>query len=1102
MFALLGAGMLVAATLLAAAPIYARAMADLGLTFAIRDELEGRDTVRVEFRQQPLATDEGRAFAETVERRIDERVGWFREDESRHIRVGWFPAYLPGEADRAGAPLAELQSLTGFEGYVQLIDGRLPEPTGPGEPIEVVVSPTGLRALGVEVGEPFELRERFTNCAPEISEDPFPPPPPPCDVVTTVSFAEPAVVVGVVEPHDESDPFWVIGGARYFAPYPVRIEGSPRAVPMLTREETILGAFAERHPEYFVSRAWHVFADETVLTRANFQRARDDISGLYRELEPYGVLAYSPLRDTLEAFGNRASYEQTPLAILLLQITGIALFYVALISAVIVERQADEITLLRARGATVLQVCVVFGVQGAILGVPALVLGPLVAGACTAGLGLAPAFEPVSNGDLIPVAILPVSYALAALGVILSVLAMLIPVVVYAMRSQLALRRMQARPAGSFVQRYFLDVALGAGAILLIIELQQRDSVFEPSATGGVTSDPLLLASPALIIAAACAIVLRVQPILLRVAARVASWLRAPVPTLSLWQLVRNPGHYTRLMLLLMMAIAVGTFAASYATTADASYEDRANYEAGAEYRAYSARGMGPSMTAAVLEEEASALRGVERASAVVRTTAGIATPGVSSQLLQVLGIDTRVAPEMLWYRDDFAGGALPAVLQGARAPTAGTGIELPVDAERIRVWIRPSEPMEGLTLRAGLRDANGRYRRVVVGEASAAEGWQLLEGPIAQEFGPAMEPPLSLVTLTWSEPPMRTTERSMAIDDISVVTAGGQEVVLEDFERRAPWTVLPDRAPTVDSFDWSPEAAHNGTAGGLFSFRAGSFSGPRGLYLNTSLTPLPAVVSRSFVDGTGIGAGSTTMLQVGADALVPVLIVGVFDLLPTTRSAEGPVVVMDRDALIGWATIVNTFGDVDLHANEVWFDLEEGADIDALEDALRRQPFGFDRFISRAEELKRVEENPLITAGGSGILAIAFVAVLGLVAAALLTQLFFAVARRRVELAVVHTLGMSRGQVLAMLGIEYGVVLVLGLAAGVVVGLVVSGEMLSFLEVTARGEPVEPPFELRTRWGLIALAMGVVVLAGAAALGAIGRVLRRSSEGVVLRTE
>jgi len=1102
MFALLGAGMLVAATLLAAAPIYARAMADLGLTFTIRDELEGRDTVRVEFRQQPLATEEGREFAATVERRIDERVGWFREGESRYIRVGWFPAYLPGDSDRAGAPLAELQSLTGFEGHVQLLEGRLPEPTGPGQPMEVVVSPTGLRALGVEVGEPFELRERFTNCAPEISEDPFPPPPPPCDVVATASFTERAVVVGVVEPNDESDPFWVIGGGRYFSPYPVRIEGSPRAVPMLTREETILGGFAARHPEYFVSRAWHVFADETVLTRANFERARDDITGLYRELEPYGVLAYSPLRDTLDAFGDRASYQQTPLTILLLQITGIALFYVALISAVIVERQAEEITLLRARGATVLQVCVVFGVQGAFLGLPALVLGPLVAGACTAALGLAPAFEPVSNGELIPVAILPESFALAALGVALSVLAMLVPVVVFAMRSQLSLRRMQARPAESFVQRYFLDVALGAGAILLIVELQQRDSVFEPSATGGVTSDPLLLASPALIIAAACAIVLRVQPILLRIAARVAAWLRAPVPTLSLWQLVRNPGHYTRLMLLLMMAIAVGTFAASYATTADASYEDRANYEAGAEYRAYSARGMGPSMTAAELEAEASALPGVERASAVVRTTAGIAVPGVSGRGLQVLGIDTRVAPEMLWYRDDFAGDSLPAVLRGARAPSAGGGIELPADAERIRVWIRPSQPMEGLIVRAGIRDATGRYQRIVIGEVAEGVGWQLLEGPIAQEFGPELVPPLQIVTLTWSEPPLRTTERSLAIDDLTVVTASGEEIMLEDFERRAPWTVLPDRSPTVDSFDWSPEAAHSGAAGGEFSFRAGSFSGPRGLYLNTSLTPLPAVVSRSFVDGTGIGPGNTTLLQVGTDSLVPILVVGVFDLLPTTRMADGPVVVVDRDALISWATIVNTFGEQDIQANEVWFDLVEGADTEALEEALRLQPFGFDQFISRAEELARVEENPLITAGGSGILAIAFVAVVGLVAAALLTQLFFAVARRRVELAVVHTLGMSRGQVLSMLGLEYGVVLVLGLTAGVVVGLIVSGEMLSFLEVTARGEPVEPPFELRTQWGLIALAMAVVVLTGAVALGAIGRVLRRSSEGVVLRTE
>ncbi|MCK9521373.1 MAG: hypothetical protein M0R74_20465, partial [Dehalococcoidia bacterium] len=746
---LLGAGVLVAATLLAAAPIYARAMADLGLTFAIRDELEGRDTVRIEFRDRPLATEEGRDFAEHVEQRIDERVGWFRESESRHIRVGWFPVYHAGEESRVGAPLGEVQSLTGFEAYVDLVEGRLPEVSGPGEAMEVVVSPGGLRAAGLAVGETFELRERFDDCAPTIPEELFPPPPPPCSVESEVTFTQLATVVGVVQPRDAADPFWVVGAARYFEPYTVRIDGSPRAVPMLAQEETVLGSFGERYPGYFADRAWHVFADETVFTRANFERAHDDIAGLYEELEPYNVFAYSPLRDTLESFGARASYQQAPLTILLLQITGIALFYVGLMAAIIVERQATEIALLRARGGTLPQICLVFGVQGLLFGAPALVLGPLLAAAATAALGLTPPFEQVSGGELIPVTIVPASYALGALGVVLSAAAMLVPVVAFAVRSPLTVRRAQGRPGTSFVQRYFLDVGLAVGAILLVLELRKRDTVFEPSATGGVTSDPLLLASPALIIAAACAIVLRLQPLALRVAARVASALRAPVATLGLWQLVRNPGHYTRLMLLLMMAVAVGTFAASYTTTAEASYRDRANYEAGAEFRAYSTSDRGPSMSAAKLEEEAGTLAGVERASAVVRTTGGVAAPGVTSQGLQVLGIDSEVAADMLWYRDDFGARPLPQVLRSIVPPTLPAGIELPADAATIRAWIMPNEPMEGLILRAGIRDATGRYERVLLGEASAGPGWQMLEGSLEMRFGGPLVPPVQLVTIT-----------------------------------------------------------------------------------------------------------------------------------------------------------------------------------------------------------------------------------------------------------------------------------------------------------------------------------------------------------------
>ena len=49
---------------------------------------------------------------------------------------------------------------------------------------------------------------------------------------------------------------------------------------------------------------------------------------------------------------------------------------------------------------------------------------------------------------------------------------------------------------------------------------------------------------------------------------------------------IREPGVYARLMLLLVMAIAVGTFAASYGPTVEKSYIDRILYDNGVQFRA------------------------------------------------------------------------------------------------------------------------------------------------------------------------------------------------------------------------------------------------------------------------------------------------------------------------------------------------------------------------------------------------------------------------------------------------------------------------------------------------------------------------------------
>ncbi|HMO95298.1 MAG TPA: FtsX-like permease family protein, partial [Tepidiformaceae bacterium] len=106
-----------------------------------------------------------------------------------------------------------------------------------------------------------------------------------------------------------------------------------------------------------------------------------------------------------------------------------------------------------------------------------------------------------------------------------------------------------------------------------------------------------------------------------------------------------------------------------------------------------------------------------------------------------------------------------------------------------------------------------------------------------------------------------------------------------------------------------------------------------------------------------------------------------------------------------------------------------------ALDARLDSAPFYLTRVTDRESDLATLKQNPLIAAGGAGILYLAFGAVLILVGAALLVSLWVSVQRRRTEFAVMRALGLSRGQVVRLLGFEYAIVAVLGLVVGAYLG-------------------------------------------------------------------
>src|SRR5690606_12122050 len=138
---------------------------------------------------------------------------------------------------------------------------------------------------------------------------------------------------------------------------------------------------------------------------------------------------------------------------------------------------------------------------------------------------------------------------------------------------------------------------------------------------------------------------------------------------------------------------------------------------------------------------------------------------------------------------------------------------------------------------------------------------------------------------------------------------------------------------------------------------------------------------------------------------------------------------------------------------------------------------------VDRESELETLRRNPLISAGGAGILYIAFGAVLLLVGAALLVSLWVSVQRRRTEFAVMRALGLSRGQVIRLLAFEYAIVAILGLGVGAYLGRLVGERMLSFLNVDEDGRTAEPSFILQTDWLMVLAGAAVVLLVFAFAL-------------------
>ena len=1020
----------------------------------------------------------------------------------------------------AGHPQLELEDRIRPRGDVQFLDGLWPQRvdmvqgrwpyTGadgsqfsvgdlPPDVVELAVDREGMRLLGLRAGDEMEI---------------FP----------AASFIDPprmnARIVGIFERKDPEDEFWY-GYDRDFSFQDDRWT----MIPTFTSQAGIVRQMVSRYPSLFLDMNWFYYLDREAVRAGDV----NNIQGVSRTIKQNikGGLANGTidlrLDRVLEDYKDELLPTRVPMFLILFLVTGILIYYVGLACGLIVKSRNTELALLKSRGATSPQLGLLAFVESLMLAVPAVIIGPFLALAVVGLLG-DQFFGLGGGGELanVPVALTSQAFLLGMAGGGMAVIALTGFTLMASRQSIVEFRQSGARPPQApFVHRYYLDILLLVPIVVLWLQLRGEDSFLVRSAeTGELTIDKALLLVPLLTMLIASLLVLRVFPILLALSSRIAEPIGPPWLVHGLRHLSRDPIVPGMLVVMLMLSTALGVIGSTFSSTFERSQRDRALYAAGAdlmlEHRGTGSGGL--DRRAGDFGGFAENVDGVQYAVDVRRTVAGMLTKGFSAPTVSILAVDSETFGEVAWYRSDFVGGksfdVLISLLESGEAnQTGGQGdIRLPSDASQLAVWVQPNRPDSRLHLRARLKDSTGFVFDMQIGDLGF-QGWQQVTGDlvpylprISNPFRrsatplPEVSPPFSLLSVYLVKAFGSLEPGVVFIGRLSVVTPQG-EVVVDDFGMLENWHIIEDYSrPGVSYYalEASGLAAPVGNGkSAAFSWAPGG-SGIRGIRNGWPENPVPAIVSRSFVDEARVGIGDTVSISLSTFSL-PLEIVEVADYFPTLDPEDKPFAVVDLKQFIASANYhsPNPVGG----ANELWINLEDGSDgVDGVIGALRDGGLRF-REASVASDMVALNvDQPLVNAGWGALLVLVFLVLAVASSSGMMLFSYIHTLERQTEFALLRTIGSTRKQLNGVVWFGLAVIVAFGIGLGSWVGLQTAISLLSPMGVAEEGVRVVPPMVLKANWTILAasylvmlaVTLGVVVwLAWFAAKLELQRALR-----------
>jgi len=479
---------------------------------------------------------------------------------------------------------------------VELVDGRLPGVPVEGDPTEVVITAATAEAADYELGSTIQ----------------------PLDLDTTL------VVVGIIQPDEDAVASeWPWQDVPSLLE-PTRPSSSTGRTGLNVTVLTNTGGIGVAEQSARVGSPW----DGLVRIRLKPEEFTNELrlgviaelSGLEREGSAIAGSTFIPVRVTsgfvqsLEPFSGQARAAVAQMTMMVTGASGVALFALLLVGRLLVGRRSRELGLERARGANLVSLGLRALAESAVIAI--------VGGGVGIGVALA-----LGATDL-------------RLGFAVIVFAALAPVIqaVLSARRQWSGRREPANRSDRAaiarqrrIRRLVVEatvVALAAGSLYAI-----RSRGLLPTRSDGV--DPLLASAPVLLALLASVLILRIFPVALGAASRVAARSRGALGILGATQAQRSISVIPLIALTLAAGLGIG--GALLVDTVKGGQVDASWERVGADARLDGA--IEPDAAAGVLGEP-----GVEAASVIYANPGTELAVGSLRSVATLVGIDDHYA--------------------------------------------------------------------------------------------------------------------------------------------------------------------------------------------------------------------------------------------------------------------------------------------------------------------------------------------------------------------------------------------------------------------------------------------------------------------------